>query len=571
MSRCSFQGPSSAEACRTPAWATSDRCLIHRADTVNVLEAAYAVGAAFVVDLSHATVPPSIPAAVTELSVQHPGTLVSYQFTGTTFTGDAGFEGATFAGEAKFGGATFTGDARFGGTTFTGNTGFETTTFTGHAGFERARFRGSAWFDEATFTSTAEFDNTRFSRDAVFGGASFSGHAGFDDAWFSSVAEFDGATFASTVVLRRTTFVGDAAFDRVTFSGDAVFEGAAFTSAARFDGSTFTGDARFGSATFTGDVWFEVVSFTGDAVFGGATFTSVATFDGATFVSGTLDLDATGSGLVMLSNLQLARPLVVKLGAVPTSLRDSVIDQPVTFRPNRSGAGRLTEVRGCTLTRPVTIPPEASMTTTRFVGTVGLDQLRFVGDPRWPTARPGRFSRPRRCVADATDQREAPDLAQLEGLYRQLRASLEASKSHPGANDFYWQELECRRRRAGCGQFEWWLLGAYRVFLGYGIKALNPAIWWIALTALLASLFTFHTDRLLDPNPPGTSDEPAALPAVRDFPNSLAFVMQNATNVLRTIDSGLDWDGTLLLIAGRFLAVAFLAGTFWALRSRITR
>ena len=69
---------------------------------------------------------------------------------------------------------------------------------------------------------------------------------------------------------------------------------------------------------------------------------------------------------------------------------------------------------------------------------------------------------------DDKDKRPAGHAAALELAYRQLRVGLEASKAAPAAADFYFGELEARRRARGRGR---WTAGC------------SPSTGWWAATA----------------------------------------------------------------------------------------
>jgi len=77
----------------------------------------------------------------------------------------------------------------------------------------------------------------------------------------------------------------------------------------------------------------------------------------------------------------------------------------------------------------------------------------------------------------------------LEVLYRQLRASLEVASNEPGASDFYYGEMEMRRR-ASRNRSERWLLNGYWLASGYGLRASRAVSWLVAL--ILAAAFVLQ-------------------------------------------------------------------------------
>ena len=95
------------------------------------------------------------------------------------------------------------------------------------------------------------------------------------------------------------------------------------------------------------------------------------------------------------------------------------------------------------------------------------------------------------------------DPGQIAGLYRALRKGREDSKDEPGAADFYYGEMEMRRRaRPGGtlpvvspapglprGRVERGILTAYWLVSGYGLRAWRAVAWLAVVTALLAVAF----------------------------------------------------------------------------------
>lgn len=63
------------------------------------------------------------------------------------------------------------------------------------------------------------------------------------------------------------------------------------------------------------------------------------------------------------------------------------------------------------------------------------------------------------------------DANTVEGVYRQLRTSLEASKAYSAAADFYYGEMEMRRMAAARPSIDRGLIALYKVTSGYGVRA----------------------------------------------------------------------------------------------------
>ena len=93
------------------------------------------------------------------------------------------------------------------------------------------------------------------------------------------------------------------------------------------------------------------------------------------------------------------------------------------------------------------------------------------------------------------------DPGQIAGLYRALRKGREDAKDEPGAADFYYGEMEMRRRgpphrqprgQSGAtsrGRVERGILTAYWLVSGYGLRAWRAVAWLAVVTALLAVAF----------------------------------------------------------------------------------
>lgn len=87
------------------------------------------------------------------------------------------------------------------------------------------------------------------------------------------------------------------------------------------------------------------------------------------------------------------------------------------------------------------------------------------------------------------------DVDQIAGLYRALRKGREDTKDEPGAADFYYGEMEMRRRArlttgsASRGRAERGLLTAYWLVSGYSLRAWRALAWLATITALFAVAF----------------------------------------------------------------------------------
>ena len=121
-------------------------------------------------------------------------------------------------------------------------------------------------------------------------------------------------------------------------------------------------------------------------------------------------------------------------------------------------------------------------------------------------------SRPRHWVApwwprwlDGDEKPGVLEPGQIAGVYRELRKGREDAKDEPGAADFYYGEMEMRRRArplstgnpdgessaTSRGQVERGILTAYCLVSGYGLRAWRALAWLTVVTVLLALAFHF--------------------------------------------------------------------------------
>jgi hypothetical protein len=160
----------------------------------------------------------------------------------------------------------------------------------------------------------------------------------------------------------------------------------------------------------------------------------------------------------------------------------------------------------------------------RFAGAHNLDKLRLEADVNfapapvrlswdwrqviaeertWRAHRTGRWTKPV-WSAWASDESAVLDAGQIAGLYRALRKGREDAKDEPGAADFYYGEMEMRRRarrgqgnaephsptgEGSRGRVERGILTAYWLVSGYGLRAWRALSWLVILTAALAVAF----------------------------------------------------------------------------------
>jgi uncharacterized protein YjbI with pentapeptide repeats len=200
--------------------------------------------------------------------------------------------------------------------------------------------------------------------------------------------------------------------------------------------------------------------------------------------------------------------------------------------------------------------------------------------------------------ADAVlNQRSDASASQMAQRYRSLRRGLEDSKDSAGASEFYFAEMQMRRADPSTGAFERALLWAYRVFGGYGVRPLAPAVWLVLLLLIAAAGATvlgavnrsstaaqrielprqdcrLRVDgqgvRLGCPASTGTMD---ALPAgtERSFGQVTLIVASSTFGFTRALDARLEPGGQLIIIVMRLLGAVLLALCVLALCSAVRR
>jgi len=149
-----------------------------------------------------------------------------------------------------------------------------------------------------------------------------------------------------------------------------------------------------------------------------------------------------------------------------------------------------------------------------------------------------------------------PDLtaAQVSEVYRSLRKSLESQSNEPGAADFYYGEMEMRRKDRELSRSERLVILLYWLTSGYGLRSLRALACLVSVTLIGALLMlkaglTGRGHRFVD----------ALIAAAQSAMPGVA-VSEQLTNWGKAIDLGLTLLGPV------FLALAVLA-----LRNRVKR
>jgi uncharacterized protein YjbI with pentapeptide repeats len=461
------------------------------------------------------------------------------------FSGDVTFDGAQFAGasfrEAQFGGdasfervqfsdlvhfesAKFSEDAYFDKAQFSATTWFNGVQFSGDASFYQVRFDKNPWFDQAQFSGAALFDRTQFSEHAAFSGAQFSGNARFNEAQFTEIAWFQKAEFCSAAWFREAKFSG-AQFHETQFSGAAGFDGAQFSGAASFERAQFPATTVLGplraqhllldGASFGASIVVEVAAAHLSMV--GTRFEREARLsvryadillDRAAFGQST-SLSFTETPLIPSANPTNRLP-----GAEQSSPPQFTFEAPFQ-EMDLAPQPRLLSLRRVDVTNLVL--GDLDLAWCLFRGAHNLDKLRIEGPKHFATSPKTWRWTERRTLAEEQQWRhtrhpnqgwippsdealdwvkersgqpvQQADPHHVAPLYRALRKAEEDAKYEPGAADFYYGEMEMRRHAHGTPWVEKWLLWAYWLVAGYGLRGLRALISLLVVVLGLAVLF----------------------------------------------------------------------------------
>lgn len=570
------------------------------------------------------------------------------QFIEAEFSGDSHFISARFSGDAWFGGASFGKSAQFSEVRVAKNTSFRGVAFGSDAWFSKAEFLGGVLLQDAEFEGEARFDRATFHSITELDGVKLAGNSRFDQARFLKALTVNDATFDGATSFKDAVFHGDVEFKRTTFAYDSQYVGAKFHGDAGFQESTFASRAMFGGAEFDGGAWFFAVRFSGPALFQWSLFRGDVRFHSAQFdasanlgpleCAGTLDLSfatfqhppmvRASTDRLECRRTRWASSSVLQLRYATVDLSDSVIEFPLSITASSvpftdingpvserifdgtDPAVRMDSIQGVDAAHLML--HDVDLTQCTFSGTVHLDQLQLEG--RCPLAvapsgirRRGRLPirwTPRRTLAEEQHWRHARGesgwAAALEGVriiepaalapvYRQLRKSFEDGKNEPDAADFYYGEMEMRRKDVERPYAERGLLTAYWALSGYGLRASRAVSWLlVAMTATVLAMMLWGVPKD-DPKPESrgritgssvsmTTDTPNAVnpagsPLDRMTSERLEKSLRVVINsvVFRSSGENLTTFGTYAEMASRIGEPVLLGLAILAVRGRVKR
>nr|WP_107069213.1 pentapeptide repeat-containing protein [Streptomyces durhamensis] len=381
-----------------------------------------------------------------------------------------------------------------------------------------AAFHGMADFTGATFNGVANFMRVTFERIADFRAAIFNEAGMFDMAVFESAALFEGANFMRQAAFSSVKIKEEADFKEVQVSGEGEFYEV-----------NFSADADFQGAVFSDSVWMERATFQAAPQLGPLSVAGQFDLSHAVFeVPVTIEMSAQE---LRCRRTRWNSTVTMRLRYAQVDLSDAVIDHPmalmghlapfdlplgqsldeskVTDAANPNPSVYVTSIRGVDAAHLVLT--DVDLSRCLFVGAFHLDQIRLEGHcdfaytPRGlhfgRTLVPVRWWTKRRVIAEEHHWRalfffpsnsragwspvspsECVGLGPrgLAAAYRQLRKGYEDGKDEPGAADFYYGEMEMRRKDRMSPLGERGLLSLYWLLSGYGLRA-SRAFGWLLL------------------------------------------------------------------------------------------
>lgn len=265
-----------------------------------------------------------------------------------------------------------------------------------------------------------------------------------DFTWFSGRAWFDNAEIRSTASFRNAHFSQLARFDGVDCVAEMTFEEARFEGKALMSPMTARG-IDLQRACFANRVQIDAATL--------GLICAGTRFEGGVTISMTVtDMEVHANGVHFGAPSTIAKAKVVSL--VGSDVSNLVLSE--------------TDLSEC-----------------KFLGAHRLEQLRIDGRTEYARTE-GRWRARRRMLAEERDENPL----RVAALYRALRKSFEDNKNEPGAADFYYGEMECRRHASESSRTERGILWFYWLLSGYGQRAWRALAALVLVVAVVTSLLT---------------------------------------------------------------------------------
>jgi uncharacterized protein YjbI with pentapeptide repeats len=434
-------------------------------------------------------------------------------------------------------------------------------------------------------------------------------------------ANYSGTVFRGSVDLARTSF-NELSLRRVRLEGDIVCHEVVA------DKIIYLNDAVFLAPNKLGALISGVVTLSG------TTFHQRAHIEVSAFRLSMQGVQFLGGGIVRarradvyLDEAAFDRPFVVAGGLTHTdkwSKRARDLDRNLTTQAPawRHGSDHRPRIVGLRRADLVNLEVEnVDLSAARFAGAYHIESLRIGGECEFAQP-PRRWHSKRKVLAEEIMCREGfeswpdasalhdkrsswhspkneplgkdhyvargPTARQLVDIYRALRKGREDAGDEPGAEDFYYGEMEMRRRSAGASVAERAILNLYWLISGYGLRAWRTFVALIALLAVsTACFYTFGIEYeprvTVEMNLDGSTAANAGVPTL-DVREAAASTQRERTwdalsvsvgSVTSLLASGqratLTRDGEAVQLVVRLAGPLLLALALLAMRNRVKR
>jgi len=438
-----------------------------------------------------------------------------------------------------------------------------------NAHFGSVIFEGGADFSETVFEGKTDFSGAIFKGGADFSGVIFGGWVHFFEVVFEGKADFSWAVFEREVYFSEVNFVEESNFLRVMFKGQANFVRATFEHEVFFSRTTFGREAYFSWVVFHGGARFDRTRFAPRSLVEGGTFPDTASFDGMRVLSRLVFRGAPSELLRLEGSFR---------GTDLTYVEFENVDLARCFFEDATGVDQVGLRGGTCFDR--TQKRERLADEVRFRGSFSQNNSakarHVLSQPSVGRSWAGFWGK----SADLRKQDQSAKARRLAQLYRDFRKSRQDVQNEMGAADFYYGEMEMRRRS------DPWatrlLLGVYWAVSGYGLRPLRA----FAMLAMLVFVATFalNASGVEDARPVSSVGRGSTfeIDLVTDmvledqtgtpgFGEIFLFVLGSLVGVSTFNTEMLTTTGQAVRVVLRFAGPVFLALAVLAVRSRVKR
>ncbi|MDY6930812.1 MAG: pentapeptide repeat-containing protein [Halobacteriota archaeon] len=287
---------------------------------------------------------------------------------------------------------------------------------------------------------TSDFKERVFEKIVHFQLAEFKGKANFRSAEFNKIANF-----------RSAEFNGEAKFESAEFNGEAMFELTKFKGAANLAEAKFNEETYFESAKFNETVDFRIAEFNEKANFRRTEFNEKAKFEFTKFKGEATFFRAEFNG----------KTDIIRFESKNINLEGTFFSENVRI--------------------------EADLSKCLFNGS-NIEKVDLTGS-KLPEEKKKWFM-----ISEGIKIREEIEgklsNEELEEIYRRLKQSYQRSGDYSTAGEFYYSEMECKRKEMGFFQRQFWNF-FYRLLCGYGERPFRVIEASLGLIIVFAVLYFF--------------------------------------------------------------------------------